>query len=110
MPVCVTDVHRLLQLIEGLVDADILLTEEADAILVAVESAQRSLREGRLQAARQHIQESAMITEALIRSDALSLKESLSFTTALYRTLNEENNEENNEAGNEESGDDAPSR
>lgn len=65
------DVYRLTLLIQRMLDAEAICEAEGAALLNETEAACRSLEAGDAETARQHIEEVARFTEALIHSDRL---------------------------------------
>lgn len=90
MSLYTADLIRLSRLVEGLMDADILLAEDAGALLEAIETAHRSLSEGGVEAVRQHVQRLVHLTEALVKTDALAPAEGRAVIIATDRILNPE--------------------
>jgi hypothetical protein len=72
MPSDATDIHRLTLMVQRLLDADLLLEAEAAALLGEAEAARRSQEAGDAEAVRRRIEQIVCVTEALVRSDALS--------------------------------------
>jgi hypothetical protein len=68
-----TDLTRLCLLVERLRDADTLLAEDSAALEALAAEARRSLAEGDLETARQHVARLALLTEALVQADTLDL-------------------------------------
>jgi hypothetical protein len=70
-PAPATEFDRLYRLIEGLLDADILLAEEGGALLEAIELARRCHREGDLEAADRHRIGLGRAIESLVQNGRL---------------------------------------
>jgi hypothetical protein len=70
-PARATEFDRLYRLIEGLLDADILLAEEAGALLEAIDRAHRCHREGDREAAQQQWRRLGLAIEALVENGRL---------------------------------------
>ena len=62
---------RLTLLVERLLDADLLLDTEAEALLAQAESARLSLEAGDTDSGRRTVERIVVFTEALVRTDAL---------------------------------------
>jgi hypothetical protein len=88
MSLCTAELSRLTRLVEGLLDADILLAADAGALLEAIETARQSLSEGGVEAARQHVERLARLTEALVQTDVLALAEGRAVILVTNRILN----------------------
>lgn len=71
MPSDATDIHRLILMVQRLIDADLLLEAKAATLLGEAEAARRSLEAGDVQAAHLRVMQVVCVTEALVRSDAL---------------------------------------
>jgi hypothetical protein len=72
------DIHdpaiaRLSLLIQRILDADALCDVEGASLLSETEAALRSLKEGEMEAARQHVEQIALFTEALVQMHLLDL-------------------------------------
>jgi hypothetical protein len=81
------DFHRLTLLIQRILDADALYDTEGTALLTETQAACRSLEEGDLEAARQHVAQVVHFTEALIGTDALALSEGSAVIETAHRIL-----------------------
>lgn len=90
MSLCTADLNRLSHLVEGLLDADILLDEDAGALLEAIETIRRALNAGDMEAARRHILQLGLVTEALVQTDALTMAEGQAVIQVADRLLNSE--------------------
>ena len=84
------DLARLSLLIQRMLDADALLDAEGASLLTETEAARRSLEEGDAEAARQHVEQVALFTEALVRTDALALADGRAVIETARRLLTEE--------------------
>jgi hypothetical protein len=70
-PARATELDRLYRLIEGLLDADILLPEEGRALLEAIDRARRCHREGDLEAAHRHWLRLGLAIQSLVENGRL---------------------------------------
>jgi hypothetical protein len=70
-PARATEFDRLYRLIEGLLDADMLLPEEGGALLEALDRARRCHREGDLKAAHRHWLRLGRAIESLVENGRL---------------------------------------
>jgi hypothetical protein len=70
-PARATEFDRLYRLIEGLLDADILLAEEGGALLEALDRARQCHREGDLEAAHRHWIRLGRAIESLVENSRL---------------------------------------
>jgi sec-independent protein translocase protein TatA len=70
-PARATEFDRLYRLIEGLLDADILLPEEGGALLEAIDRAHRCHREGDREAAHRHWLRLGLAIESLVENGRL---------------------------------------
>jgi hypothetical protein len=68
-----TDFARLTLLIQRLLDADVLSETETAPLLSETEAVRYALEAGDWEAARKHLEQIALLTEALIQTDALAL-------------------------------------
>ena len=82
-----TDLARLFLLVERLLDADALLAEDSAALEAEVGEARQSLAEGDAEAARRHVECLALLTEALVQTDALDLADGRAVVETARRIL-----------------------
>src|SRR5258708_31142808 len=68
----VEDLAHLSLLVQRLLDAEVLRTAEGAALFTVADAACLSLAEGDILAVRRHVEQVALFTEALVRTDALS--------------------------------------
>ena len=73
MPSPLADIPRLVLLIQRLLDAELLPDAEGAALLIESQAARQALEEGDTQAARQHVEQVARLTEALVQAGLLAL-------------------------------------
>lgn len=67
------DFHRLTLLIQRILDTESLCVTEGAALLTEAEAAGRSLGEGDVEAARQHVEQVVLSTELLMSTNLLAL-------------------------------------
>jgi hypothetical protein len=84
------ELARLWLLVQRLLDAEILPDAQGERLMSAVVAAYRSEQEGDSSQARRHVDEVALLTEALVRTGALEPKDSRAVIAAANGILSRE--------------------
>jgi hypothetical protein len=80
-------------LVQRLLDQEVLREVEGAALLTVAEAACRSQEEGDAFAARRHVEQVALFTEALIRTDALKPGDGQAVITTAHAILSQDDDE-----------------
>jgi hypothetical protein len=83
------DFARLHRIVEGLIDADLLLPEDGGTLLEVIEAAHRSLDGGAAGASRQHTRRIVLAIEALVQSGTLDEAHGRTALETARRMLND---------------------
>jgi hypothetical protein len=83
------DIEFLALLVQRLLDAEVLRDAEGATLLAEADAACRSFQDGDLSAARQHIAEVALFTEALVQTDQLELRDGRAVLTTARGILSQ---------------------
>src|SRR5258706_10300148 len=67
------EIHRLSLMVQRIVDADLLSSDEGAALLAETAAAREALEKGDETAARRHLEQLVGLTEAVVKSGALDL-------------------------------------
>ena len=81
------NVERLSLLVSRLLDAEVLRTAEGAALVAVADAARKSQAEGDLPAVRRHVEQVALFTEALVRTDAMPLGDGQAIITSASEIL-----------------------
>jgi hypothetical protein len=81
------DVERLSLLVRRLLDAEVLRSVEGEALVTVADAACRSQAEGDCLAARRHVEQVALFTEALVRTEAMACVDGQEVITAAHEIL-----------------------
>jgi len=87
MNLCPTDFARLSLLVQRLLDAEVLMDADGEALVAAAEAARRSLEAGDGKATCGYVEQVARLAEALLSADALAAVEGRSVLEAIRRLL-----------------------